>query len=41
MLSWDCYGFILVIIFLYLGWLQLILVPVVLWFGRIFNIQFF
>lgn len=40
-LGFERYGFILVIIFLYLGWLQLILVPVILFFGRIFNIQFF
>ncbi len=40
-LGFERYGFILVIIFLYLGWLRLILEPIILWFGRIFGIQFF
>lgn len=39
-LSLERYGFILVIIFLYLGWLQIILVPVIVWFSRIFGIDF-
>src|SRR6266404_195437 len=39
-LGFERYGFILVIIFLYLGWLRLILEPIILWFGRIFGIQF-
>lgn len=40
-LSFERYGFILVLIFLYLGWLQLILVPVVMWYGQVFGIQLF
>jgi Zn-dependent protease len=39
--SWERWGFILVIVFLYLGWLEAILVPVVMWYGRVFGIQFF
>jgi Zn-dependent protease len=39
-LSWERYGFILVLIFLYFGWLQLVLLPVVMWFGKIFGINF-
>jgi len=40
-LSLERWGFILVIIFLMLGWLQIILYPVIMWFGKIFGIQFF
>lgn len=39
-LSWERWGFILVLIFLYLGFLQIILLPVVSLFGRIFGIDF-
>ena len=39
-LSLERYGFILILIFLYMGWLQIILYPVVLWFSRIFGIDF-
>jgi Zn-dependent protease len=39
-LSLERYGFILVLIFLYLGWLQIILVPIILFFGQIFGIDF-
>jgi Zn-dependent protease len=39
-LSWERWGFILVLIFLYLGWLQVVLLPVVNLFGRIFGIDF-
>ena len=40
-LSYERYGFILVILFLMLGWLNAILFPVILLFGRIFNLNFF
>ncbi len=40
-LSLERYGFILVLVFLYLGWLNYLLIPVILWFGRIFNLSFF
>jgi Zn-dependent protease len=40
-LSLERYGFILVLIFLYLGWLQHILIPVIMLFGQIFGISFF
>ncbi len=40
-LSYERYGFILVIIFLYLGVLDRILVPLIEIFGKIFGIQFF
>ena len=39
-LSLERYGFVLILVFLYLGWLQIILYPVVLWFSRIFGIDF-
>jgi len=39
-LSWERWGFILVLIFLYLGWLQIVLLPVIMWFGKIFGIDF-
>lgn len=38
-LSWERFGFILVFIFLYLGWLDRILWPVVVWFLRIFGLS--
>lgn len=40
-LSLERYGFILVIIFLYLGWLNYLLLPVILGFGQIFGLTFF
>lgn len=40
-LSFERWGFILVIIFLMLGLLERILLPVIYLFGRIFGIQFF
>jgi Zn-dependent protease len=40
-LSYERYGFMLVFIFLLLGLLDRIIVPVVLLFGRIFGISFF
>lgn len=39
-LSWERYGFIIVIIFLYLGLLDLVLWPVVRLFTRVFGISF-
>ncbi len=39
-LQFERYGFILVLVFLYLGWLNLILFPVIIWFSRIFNVNF-
>ena len=39
-LSLERYGFILVLIFLYLGWLQIILVPVIMFFSKIFGLDF-
>jgi len=38
-LSYERWGFILVLVFLYLGILQLILYPVINLFSRIFNLQ--
>ncbi len=40
-LSLERYGFLLVLLFLYLGWLNYLLVPVILWFGTIFGLRFF
>ncbi len=40
-LSWERFGFILVIIFLLLGILEKVLLPVILLFSRIFGISFF
>ena len=40
-LEWERYGFILVLVFLYAGLLDKVLMPVILWFGRIFNLGFF
>ncbi len=40
-LSMERYGFILVLVFLYLGWLNYLLVPVIAWFGQIFGLRFF
>ncbi|MBI5529950.1 MAG: site-2 protease family protein [Candidatus Doudnabacteria bacterium] len=40
-LSLERYGFVLVLIFLYLGWLSYLLMPVVLLFGKVFNLSFF
>jgi Zn-dependent protease len=40
-LSLERYGFILVIIFLYLGWLNYLLLPVIFGFGQIFGLTFF
>lgn len=39
-LSWERWGFILILIFLYLGWLGNILLPVLSIFSRIFGIDF-
>ncbi len=39
--SLERYGFVLVLVFLYLGWLQIILVPVILLFGQVFGLSFF
>jgi Zn-dependent protease len=39
-LSWERWGFILILIFLYLGWLGNILLPVLALFSRIFGIDF-
>lgn len=39
--SVERYGFLLVIIFLYLGILDLVLVPVIVWFSRIFGLALF
>jgi Zn-dependent protease len=38
--SWERWGFILVLIFLYLGLLDYILFPVIILFGKIFNLNF-
>ena len=38
-LSWERWGFILVLIFLYLGWLEAILYPVLGLFSKIFGID--
>jgi Zn-dependent protease len=40
-LSWERFGFILVIVFLMLGWLQAILLPVVSVFSRVFGVGLF
>ncbi len=40
-LSYERFGFILVFIFLYLGILDRVLVPVILWFSRLLGINFF
>jgi Zn-dependent protease len=39
-LSWERWGFILVLVFLYLGWLGNILLPVLAVFSRLFGIDF-
>jgi Zn-dependent protease len=39
-LEWERYGFLLVIVFLYLGWLERILLPVLVMFSRVFGINF-
>lgn len=39
-LEWERYGFVLVLIFLYLGWLEYILLPVLMAYSRIFGIDF-
>lgn len=39
--SLERWGFVLVLVFLYLGWLQLILIPVIMWFGQLFKVSFF
>jgi Zn-dependent protease len=39
-LSWERWGFILILIFLYLGWLGNILLPVLALFSKIFGIDF-
>lgn len=41
LLSLERYGFILVLIFLYLGWLNSLLIPVIGLFGKIFGLSFF
>jgi Zn-dependent protease len=38
-LSWERWGFILVLIFLYLGWLENILYPVLILYSRVFRID--
>ncbi|HYV33718.1 MAG TPA: site-2 protease family protein [Candidatus Limnocylindria bacterium] len=38
-LEWERYGFLLVMIFLYLGWLQIILVPVILEYWQVFHLS--
>ncbi len=40
-LSFERYGFVLVLLFLMLGWLNTILLPVIILFSRIFNLSFF
>ncbi len=40
-LSWERFGFILVIIFLIMGWLEKILLPVINLFSRIFGLNFY
>jgi Zn-dependent protease len=40
-LEWERYGFLLVFLFLYLGLLDHLLWPVVLWFSRIFGLGIF
>jgi len=39
-LSWERFGFVLVLIFLLLGWLTAVLIPVLNIFSRIFGIDF-
>jgi Zn-dependent protease len=39
-LSWERWGFLLVLAFLYLGLLDMVLIPVVNLFGRIFGLNF-
>lgn len=39
-LSFERYGFILILLFLYFGWLQAIILPVFMLFDRIFGIGF-
>lgn len=41
LLSLERFGFLLVLVFLMLGVLDRILIPVILWFSRIFGISFF
>ena len=38
--AWERWGFVLVLIFLLLGWLQYLLIPVLGLFGKIFGIDF-
>jgi Zn-dependent protease len=38
-LSWERWGFVLILIFLYLGWLEGILYPVIILFERIFRVD--
>jgi Zn-dependent protease len=38
--AWERWGFILVLVFLYFGWLSYLLFPVINLFGKIFNINF-
>jgi len=40
-LQYERYGFVLILVFLYLGWLEYILIPVIVLFGRIFGLTFF
>lgn len=40
-LSWERFGFLLVIIFLLLGWLEKILLPVIYFFSSLFGLNFF
>jgi Zn-dependent protease len=40
-LSWERYGFLLVLVFLYLGVLDRILIPVIVVFSQIFGVSFF
>lgn len=39
-LAWERWGFLLVMVFLYMGLLNLILFPVIIFFGRIFGLDF-
>ncbi|HVY67333.1 MAG TPA: site-2 protease family protein [Patescibacteria group bacterium] len=39
-LSWERWGFVLVLLFLYLGWLEYILLPVIMGFSKLFGIDF-
>lgn len=40
-LEWERYGFILVLVFLYMGLLDRILLPVIIFFSNLFGLRFF